>query len=145
MRPFHDCGMTVRHGQPGEQWSSFLPRMAIQDGTGLGPTNQSMPSTRFHHLQKFRQGWVPKLRPWMQTTEAVVLRMAEGKEQTIGRGEIDEIRASNISLMPEGVEKDISLQDMANLLEFLKARTQWTATEREFKLSQFDSLDSKIQ
>ncbi len=59
-----------------------------------------------------------------ETAEAVVLRMAEGKEQTIGRSEIDEIRASNISLMPEGVEKDISLQDMANLLEFLKARTQ---------------------
>ena len=61
-----------------------------------------------------------------ETAEAVVLRMAEGKQQTIGRGEINEVRASNVSLMPEGVEKDISLQDMANLLEFLKAR--WPAS-----------------
>jgi len=55
-----------------------------------------------------------------ETDEAVVLRMAEGKEQTIGRGEIDVIRASNVSLMPEGVEKDVTLQNMADLLEFLK-------------------------
>ena len=59
-----------------------------------------------------------------ETSEAIVLRMAEGKEQTIGRSEIDEIRATNTSLMPEGVEKDISVQDMANLLEFLKAGAQ---------------------
>ena len=55
-----------------------------------------------------------------ETDEAVVLRMAEGKEQAIGRGEIEVIRASDVSLMPEGVEKDIKPQDMADLLEFLK-------------------------
>ena len=58
-----------------------------------------------------------------ESAEAVVLRMAEGKEQTIGRGEIEVIRASDVSLMPEGVEKDIKPQDMANLLEFLKSGT----------------------
>lgn len=55
-----------------------------------------------------------------ETEEAVVLRMAEGKEQTIGRGEIEVIRASDVSLMPEGVEKDVTPQNMADLLEFLK-------------------------
>lgn len=55
-----------------------------------------------------------------ETDEAVVLRMAEGKEQTIGRGEIEVIRASKVSLMPEGVEKDVTPQNMADLLEFLK-------------------------
>lgn len=57
-----------------------------------------------------------------ETSEAVVLRMAEGKEQAIGRGEIDVIKASNVSLMPEGVEKDVTVQQMADLLEFLKGR-----------------------
>lgn len=55
-----------------------------------------------------------------ESAEAVVLRMAEGKEQTIGRGEIEVIQASKVSLMPEGVEKDINPQNMADLLEFLK-------------------------
>ena len=53
----------------------------------------------------------------------IVLRMAEGKQRIIGRNQIDEIRASKVSLMPEGVEKDVKIQDMADLLEFLKSRT----------------------
>ena len=38
------------------------------------------------------------------------------------RQEINELRATNRSLMPEGVEKEISVQQMADLLEFLKSR-----------------------
>ncbi len=57
-----------------------------------------------------------------ETADAVIVKMAEGKQQTIGRAEIDQIKVSNVSLMPEGVEKDISRQQMADLLEFLKSR-----------------------
>ncbi len=60
------------------------------------------------------------------SSEAVTLTMPEGRRQTIGRGEIDEIRASDVSLMPEGVEKDITPEDMAHLLEFLKNRSPQT-------------------
>ncbi|HIK93236.1 MAG TPA: c-type cytochrome, partial [Planctomycetes bacterium] len=52
----------------------------------------------------------------------IVLRQPEGKEQTIARDDIEEMPATNKSLMPEGVEKDVSVQQMADLLEFLKAR-----------------------
>ncbi|MDG1897179.1 MAG: c-type cytochrome [Fuerstiella sp.] len=52
----------------------------------------------------------------------VVLRQPEGKEQTIARTDIEEMQTTNKSLMPEGVEKDVSVQQMADLLEFLKAR-----------------------
>ena len=58
-----------------------------------------------------------------ESTDAVVLQMAEGKQQVIGRSEIDEIRSSSVSLMPEGVEKDVSVQEMADLLEFLAKRS----------------------
>lgn len=57
-----------------------------------------------------------------ETAEAVVLRQPEGKEVTIPRGEIEQIGASGKSLMPEGVEKEISVQQMADLLEYLKGR-----------------------
>mgnify|MGYP002623992898 FL=1 len=57
-----------------------------------------------------------------ETSDAVVLKMAEGKQETIGRRDIEEIRASNVSLMPEGVEKEVNIEDMANLLEYLKSR-----------------------
>jgi putative heme-binding domain-containing protein len=55
-----------------------------------------------------------------ETPEAIVLRLAEGKEQTIARQEIEELQASGKSLMPEGIEKDITVQQMADLLEYLK-------------------------
>ena len=57
-----------------------------------------------------------------ETSEAVVLKMAEGKSKTIGRVEIDQMKASDVSLMPEGIEKDITTQQMADLLAYLKDR-----------------------
>jgi len=57
-----------------------------------------------------------------ETADNVVLRMAEGREQAIGREQIEEMRASDVSLMPEGIEKDVTVQNMADLLEFLKNR-----------------------
>ncbi|WP_259635623.1 PVC-type heme-binding CxxCH protein [Stieleria sedimenti] len=57
-----------------------------------------------------------------ETSEAVILKMAEGKTKAIGRAEIDQMKASDVSLMPEGIEKDITLQQMADLLAYLKDR-----------------------
>ncbi|RMG32461.1 MAG: hypothetical protein D6725_17595 [Planctomycetota bacterium] len=51
----------------------------------------------------------------------VVLRQAEGRERVIPRSEIAELRASGKSLMPEGIEKDVTVQQMADLLAFLHA------------------------
>lgn len=65
-----------------------------------------------------------------ESTSAVVLRQPEGKQQIIARGDIDTLRASGKSLMPEGVEKDVTIQQMADLLEFLKSRRQTSTTKR---------------
>ena len=56
------------------------------------------------------------------TDNAVVLRQPEGKETTIARTDIQELQATNKSLMPEGIEKDVTVQQMADLLAFLKQR-----------------------
>ncbi len=57
-----------------------------------------------------------------ESEKTVVLKMAEGKRQTIGRAEIAETKTSSLSLMPEGIEKEISTRQMADLLEYLKHR-----------------------
>lgn len=56
-----------------------------------------------------------------ESSEAVVLRQAGGKEVVIPRNEIARLQASGKSLMPEGIEKEVSIQQMADLLEFLKS------------------------
>ncbi len=55
-----------------------------------------------------------------ETAAGVKLRRAEGIEETVLRREIQELRSTGKSLMPEGLEQVLSTSDLANLLEFLK-------------------------
>jgi len=56
------------------------------------------------------------------TDTAVVVRQPEGRERTILLTDIEGMQTTNKSLMPEGIEKDVTVQQMADLLEFLKQR-----------------------
>lgn len=53
---------------------------------------------------------------------AITVRNANAQVNTIAREEIVSQKAMNMSAMPIGLEKDISHQDMADLLAFLKQR-----------------------
>lgn len=55
-----------------------------------------------------------------ENESGLTLLQAAGKRVTVPREDIDEIESSNRSLMPEGVEKDIPPQAMADLIEYLK-------------------------
>jgi putative membrane-bound dehydrogenase-like protein len=55
-----------------------------------------------------------------ETATSVTLRQQGGKDLTVLRTEIDELRSSGVSLMPEGLERQIPQQDMADLLSFIK-------------------------
>jgi putative heme-binding domain-containing protein len=48
------------------------------------------------------------------------LRIAGGEERKIPREQIVEVRSSKLSLMPEDLEKALSLQDMADLIKYLR-------------------------
>jgi putative membrane-bound dehydrogenase-like protein len=62
-----------------------------------------------------------------ETRTSIELLDAEGKRHAILREDIDEdgFQASAKSLMPEGFEKQVSAQDLVNLLEFLTARGKY--------------------
>jgi putative membrane-bound dehydrogenase-like protein len=55
-----------------------------------------------------------------ETPASITLKQPLGKEDTILRAEIEEMSASNQSLMPQGLEKSISRQEFADLLAYLK-------------------------
>jgi putative heme-binding domain-containing protein len=55
-----------------------------------------------------------------ETSTSITLRQQGGKEAVIARSEIDELKSSGLSLMPEGLEKQIPHQEMADLLSFIK-------------------------
>lgn len=54
------------------------------------------------------------------TPSSIVLKRAKGEEDTIARSEIKEMRTAGTSPMPDGLEKDITVEQMADLIAFLK-------------------------
>jgi putative heme-binding domain-containing protein len=55
-----------------------------------------------------------------ETSSHVTLRSAQQIDQTIPRAQIQTLRADGKSLMPDGLEQGLTIQDVADLLEFLQ-------------------------
>jgi putative membrane-bound dehydrogenase-like protein len=56
-----------------------------------------------------------------QTASTLTLRHEQGKEDVIQRKDIKQMYATNLSAMPADVEKQVDIQQMADLLEYLKS------------------------
>jgi putative heme-binding domain-containing protein len=55
-----------------------------------------------------------------ETATSVTLKRADNASDTVLRIDIDQLKSSGLSLMPEGLEKQIDQQAMADLLEYLR-------------------------
>ena len=58
--------------------------------------------------------------------DEVILATGPGTEVRLPRSEIVEIRPSPVSVMPAGMEQQLTHQELADLITFLKA-TKWGA------------------
>ena len=56
-----------------------------------------------------------------ETATSLTLRRAEGQSDTVFRANVDELQSTGLSLMPEGLEKQVSKQEMADLIAYLMA------------------------
>jgi len=61
-----------------------------------------------------------------ETRTSLELIDAEAKRHPIQREDIEELVASTKSVMPEGIEKQVSQDELSNLLEFLTQRGRYT-------------------
>jgi putative heme-binding domain-containing protein len=55
-----------------------------------------------------------------ETPQRVVLKVQGGTLESIARQDVDDMQVSPISLMPEGLEKQLSLEELADLFAFLR-------------------------
>lgn len=55
-----------------------------------------------------------------ETSTSITLRGQEGKEQVILRTDLDVLESSGKSLMPEGLERDLTKQDLADVIAHLQ-------------------------
>ena len=65
-----------------------------------------------------------------ETPITVTLQRAEGVEDVVLRSSINELTSMGLSLMPEGLEKDIGLQEMADLISFLRSTRKASPGEK---------------
>lgn len=56
-----------------------------------------------------------------ETASTVTFRRAEGKEDVVLRDQIDQLQSSGLSLMPIGIEKDITAEQLADVITFIKS------------------------
>ncbi|MCI0365274.1 MAG: c-type cytochrome, partial [Phycisphaerales bacterium] len=56
-----------------------------------------------------------------ETAESVLLLTGPGAEQHIARSDIETMRPGALSVMPEGLEEQLTRQELADLLAFLKS------------------------
>ena len=56
-----------------------------------------------------------------ESANSLTIQRSDGTVTTVLRREIDELNSTGLSFMPEGLEKQVSLQAMADLLSYLSA------------------------
>jgi putative heme-binding domain-containing protein len=66
-----------------------------------------------------------------ETADAVNVADAEGKLHTVAKKDIDERTFSPVSVMPNGLNEGMTLQDFADVIAFLEARREETAPPKK--------------
>jgi putative heme-binding domain-containing protein len=56
-----------------------------------------------------------------ETGTSITLKAGEGKDQVILRNQVDDLRSSGKSLMPEGIEKDVTAEQIADVIAYIQA------------------------
>jgi putative heme-binding domain-containing protein len=80
-----------------------------------------------------------------QTATSVTLQREKGAADTLLRANIDEIASTGKSMMPEGLEKSISVAQMADLLAFLQQSRGPAAGEDDLQTRDFGTLPGLIE
>jgi putative heme-binding domain-containing protein len=118
------CAGCHRIGNVGTQFapdiSDSRERTPLQLLTDILQPNRAIDSNYFSYTAVTNDGRVHTGVLGAETSTSVTLKQQDGKTETLRRDEIDELHSDGVSFMPEGLEKEIPLQDMADLISFIK-------------------------
>ena len=88
--------------------------------TNILDPNRAVDANFFGYTLVTKQGRILTGLVKNETASSITIRLPEGKEETVLRGDLDELISSGQSLMPVGMEKTITVEQMADLISFLK-------------------------
>ena len=123
------CAKCHRHGDIGETIAPNLTGFNVHPKSKilqkmLDP-NRSVEGNYRQYTVTTKAGRVINGLLASETKTAIEVVDTEAKRYTILREDIEELIASNRTIMPEGFEKQLSKDDMSNLLEFLTAKGKY--------------------
>jgi len=55
-----------------------------------------------------------------ESASAIVVKRSEAATDVIPREQIEQVKSTGVSLMPEGLEKGLSVQEFADLIAFVR-------------------------
>ena len=88
--------------------------------TNILDPNRAVDANFFGYVLITKQGRILTGLVKSETASSITIRLPEGKEETVLRADVEELKSSGQSLMPVGVEKTITVEQMADLISFLK-------------------------
>jgi putative heme-binding domain-containing protein len=104
----------------GPEISDTLGKTPAQILNDILDPNAAIDSNYINYLITTKDGKVLTGIIAAETASSLTLKRAENQTDVVLRQDIDDIQSTGKSLMPEGLEKTISVEDMADLLTFLK-------------------------
>ena len=119
-----NCATCHRIGNIGKQVapdiSDSRTRQPLQLLTDILQPNRAIDNNYMHYSVLTKDGQILDGIITEETSSQITLMQPERKIVPVLRTEIDEIQSRGVSLMPEGLEKKIDHQQMADLISFIK-------------------------
>jgi putative membrane-bound dehydrogenase-like protein len=100
--------------------SDSRERLPAQLLTDIIQPNRAIDSNYFSYTAVTDDGLTHTGVLTAETSTSVTLKQADGKTVTLPRDEIEDLRSDGVSFMPDGLEKNIPPQAMADLIAFIK-------------------------
>jgi putative heme-binding domain-containing protein len=113
----HDMGAVV-----GPDLASLSVKTPLYLLTEILDPNRNVDSRYLEYLAVTKAGRTFAGLLASETSTSITLRGQEGKDQILLRSELESFQSTGKSLMPEGMERDLSRQDMADLIGYLTAK-----------------------
>ncbi len=123
------CGICHTHSGEGKQIGPDLTGMAVHPKHELlihilDPSRSVEGNFRLYTIAT-EEGQIVSGMLASETRTTLELYDSQGKTIVVLREDIEELISSNKSLMPEGVEKTVTREEIVNLLEFLTAKGKY--------------------
>jgi putative membrane-bound dehydrogenase-like protein len=118
------CGTCHRYRDVGQQVGPDLASVGDKSPpsllTAILDPNQAVEARYVSYLATTKNGLTFTGILSSETGSSITLIGTEGKPQTILRKDLDELTSTGKSLMPEGLEKELQPQDLADVIAFIR-------------------------